>query len=93
MSDLSSAAKKDEPDFVEADLAVRPALQVLKKDGELCRRLLDQLDLSDPAYRPFAEGDFLFLPVLKIDDDRLQNQMKNIPKSIFRVQKLKLCLS
>ncbi|MCL2141944.1 MAG: class I SAM-dependent methyltransferase family protein [Methanimicrococcus sp.] len=78
-------------DSADSDFAVRPALQVFKKDGELCRRLLDHFGLSDPSFRPFAKDEFLFLPLLKNNVSKLHNQIVDfdffLTKASFKRQK------
>ncbi|WNY25406.1 class I SAM-dependent methyltransferase family protein [Methanolapillus millepedarum] len=42
-----------------------PAFRVLKKDGEPCRRLLDELFLLNYSARPFADDVYLYLPLTR----------------------------
>jgi Predicted methyltransferase len=50
----------------ETDSCVlRPALRILKANGEPCRRISDELGLLDRSCKPFAEGLFLYLPLIR----------------------------
>ncbi|MDV0446911.1 hypothetical protein MsAg5_07750 [Methanosarcinaceae archaeon Ag5] len=49
-----------------------PAFRILKKDGEPCRRLFDELSLLNYACRPFADDTYLYLPLTnRPDGDQL----------------------
>ena len=44
---------------------LRSALRILKTNGEPCRRISDELGLLDRSCKPFAEGAFLYLPLVR----------------------------